>query len=632
MKICIVANNAYGALTGEESGHIGGVERQTALLSEWLTANGHEVIVITWNEGGSPVEVINGIKIIKLCKVNDGLPGIRFFTPRWTSLVSALKEADAEVYYHNCAEYVTGQIAMWCKLHHTPLIYSVASDADCDIDFPNLKSKREKYLFRHGLTHANLVITQTQKQKQLLQQNYSIDAQVINMPATPPKPLENFNREALFNKQKVTWVGRIHKVKRVEWLIDIAEQSPDISFDVIGPSNALSEYMPNILQRLQETKNINYLGKVSRADMPSIYQNSSILCCTSIYEGFPNTYLEAWSYGVPVITTIDPDDIIKTHNMGYHVTSKEHFQSHIELLLNDPIHWEKTSLNCQNYCLQNHEQGRVMKQFERAFLSVGFNRIGEHFDQKSESWSDYYQNSAISIAHLDLQQRLVYCQNMLANIEKQGKTMHLLDLGCGPGNSFPAIKSTGDWLIEGVDISIEMIKTAQIQHPDINLTIANASSLPFEKNRFQTVISLGVLEYIEGYPLVITEVRRILQAQGHFVVSIPNKQSVFRKLRKLENLFVKPFKKIPLLNKKKKHGDPIRHQQWSQKSFSDNLTSQGFSIENVEYCTYAFLSPKLESSTFNLHLSKWLHNNLRRNSKLKRFLANTIIIHARVNK
>ena len=36
MKICIVANNAYGALTGEESGHIGGVERQTALLSEWL--------------------------------------------------------------------------------------------------------------------------------------------------------------------------------------------------------------------------------------------------------------------------------------------------------------------------------------------------------------------------------------------------------------------------------------------------------------------------------------------------------------------------------------------------------------------------------------------------------------------
>ena len=52
MKICIVAHYAYGALTGEGSGHIGGVERQTALLSEWLVNNGHDVTVITWDEGG----------------------------------------------------------------------------------------------------------------------------------------------------------------------------------------------------------------------------------------------------------------------------------------------------------------------------------------------------------------------------------------------------------------------------------------------------------------------------------------------------------------------------------------------------------------------------------------------------
>lgn len=629
MKICIVANNAYGALTGEESGHIGGVERQTALLSEWLAANGHEVIVITWDEGGVPVEIVNGIKIIKLCKVTDGLPVIRFFTPRWTSLVSALKEADAEVYYHNCAEYVTGQIAMWCKLHHKPFIYSVASDADCDMDLPNLKSKREEYLFRYGLTHANLVISQTQKQKQLLEQNYALDAQVINMPGMPPNPLENFKREALFNKQKVIWVGRLHKVKRVEWLLDIAEKSPEISFEVIGPEGDTSI---QILQRLKNSQNITYLGKVSRADMPSIYQNSSILCCTSVYEGFPNTYLEAWSYGVPVITTIDPDDIIKTHNMGYHVTDKEHFSTHINLLLKDPIHWDKTSLNCQKYYLQNHEQGKVMKQFEQAFLSVGCQRIGKHFDRQSEKWSDYYQNNAKSIAHLDLQQRLLYCQKMLAQIAKQEKAAHLLDLGCGSGDSFTAIKSTGDWQIEGVDISMKMIKKAQKQHPEINLKIANASSLPFEKDRFQTVISLGVLEYIEGYPLVISEVKRILQAQGHFVVSIPNKQSIFRKLRKLENLFVKPFKKISLLNKKQKKDPFILHQQWSQKTFSKSLTSQGFAIESIEYCTYAFLSPKLESSAFNVHLSKWLHNRLRRNPNIKRFLANTIIIHARVNK
>ena len=48
MKICIVAHFAYGALTGEETGHIGGVERQTALFSNWLAERGHTVSVITW--------------------------------------------------------------------------------------------------------------------------------------------------------------------------------------------------------------------------------------------------------------------------------------------------------------------------------------------------------------------------------------------------------------------------------------------------------------------------------------------------------------------------------------------------------------------------------------------------------
>ena len=67
MKICIIAHRAYGALTGEEHGHIGGVERQTALLANWLVKRGHEVSVITWHEHGADLEYVDDIKIIKLC-------------------------------------------------------------------------------------------------------------------------------------------------------------------------------------------------------------------------------------------------------------------------------------------------------------------------------------------------------------------------------------------------------------------------------------------------------------------------------------------------------------------------------------------------------------------------------------
>ena len=368
MKICIVAHNAYGALTGEESGHIGGVERQTALLSEWFCKNGHEVSVITWNEGGEKVELIAGIKIIKLCKVTDGLPILRFFTPRWSSLTSALRSANGDVYYHNCAEHITGQVSLWCKLNNKPFIYSVASDADCQLDLPTLKSKREKFFFRYGLTHANLVIAQTKKQQFQLKFIYDLDSEVINMPATPPDYIKNFKRSKLFSKQKVVWVGRIHYVKRPEWIIKIAQAMPDVQFEVLGPPSDDSEHIKSVLNELKTTKNIDYLGKVNRYDMPAVYQNASILCCTSIYEGFPNTYLEAWSYGVPVITTIDPDDIIKNYQLGFQALTQQEFILKIRALLEEPDKWEEFSKNSHSYYLQHHEQNQVMKAFEEAFL------------------------------------------------------------------------------------------------------------------------------------------------------------------------------------------------------------------------------------------------------------------------
>jgi len=631
MKICIVANNAYGALTGEESGHIGGVERQTALLTEWLMARGHQVSIITWNEGGEePVEYINDIKIIKLCKVSDGLPILRFFIPRWSSLITALKKADAEVYYHNCAEYVTGQVALWCKQNNKPFIYTVASDADCDIKLPNLKSKREEYLFKYGLTHASLVITQTKAQQVLLQNNYGISAEVINMPGTPPRQTPSFNRNNLFNNKKVIWVGRLHKVKRIEWLIDIANKMPDILFEVIGPIDDKSDYINEILPRLTKANNINYKGKISRLDMPDIYQNATILCCTSIYEGFPNTYLEAWSYGVPVITTIDPDNIIKDKQLGFHVTEKDNFPEHIKKIMQDKEKWQLASFNSQKYYLENHDQEHVMKKFENVFQNISSYKVKNHFNQQSDIWSNYYKNHAVTISHLDLQHRLIHCQNMLARISLIQVTPRLLDIGCGSGDSFSAIKTSGNWRIEGIDISNKMVKEANLAYPDINAQVANAIALPFSDRTFQVVVSLGVLEYIPEYKQAIREASRVLSPQGSLIISIPNKQSIFRQLRRLESMITIPLKNLISRKKNKQKNEKIFHRQWHQKAFIDVLQQQQFYIENIEYCTYALLSPKLEEATANIKMCQWLNKKLSNKLVLNKFLANTIIIHARV--
>ena len=101
-SICIISHFAYGAMTGGRSGHIGGVEWQTSLTAKWLAAKGYTVSMLTWDEGGPAEEQIDGVRVIKICKKEAGRRGLRFFHPRWSSLIQAMRRANADVYYHNC--------------------------------------------------------------------------------------------------------------------------------------------------------------------------------------------------------------------------------------------------------------------------------------------------------------------------------------------------------------------------------------------------------------------------------------------------------------------------------------------------------------------------------------------------
>ena len=80
-SICIIAHNAYGAMRGGLSGHIGGAEHQTALLARWLAERGYPTSLLTWDEGQSDETVIAGVRIIRICGAEAGIPGLRFIHP-----------------------------------------------------------------------------------------------------------------------------------------------------------------------------------------------------------------------------------------------------------------------------------------------------------------------------------------------------------------------------------------------------------------------------------------------------------------------------------------------------------------------------------------------------------------------
>jgi glycosyltransferase involved in cell wall biosynthesis len=368
MRICLVAHFAYSAVSGNHQGHAGGVERQASLVGRWLASRGHGVSVLTWDEGGTGEEIVNGVRILKMCRRDAGIPGLRFFLPRWSSLVGGLRSADADVYFHNCAEYVTGQIAMWCRMNDRPFVYSAASDMDCDAKLSALRTARERVLYRYGLRHADKVIVQTQHQATLMRDNFRLSTQIIPMPCAGPSD-RDYVSPAFPSQPRVLWVGRISPEKRLELLLDIASANPQIRFEVAGKPDKPTAYSEKLFARAKALSNVTMLGKVAWNEMPELYKRASLLLSTSLYEGFPNVFLEAWSHGVPIVSTVDPDGVITTHSLGA-FASPENLSASIAHLLGNFAAWSECSRNARRYYRDFHSADQVLPRFEDIFLNL----------------------------------------------------------------------------------------------------------------------------------------------------------------------------------------------------------------------------------------------------------------------
>lgn len=366
-KLCFVAHFAYGALAGGTTGHVGGVERQTALMSRWFAAQGYVVSVVTWDEGQPDDIEIGGVQVLKLCRRDEGLPGLRFIHPRWTSLLRALHRADADIYYQNCGEYVTGQVALWCGSRKRHFVYSVASDRDCDPRL-ELMTLRERVLYRYGLRQADRVVVQTRGQQRMLREGFGRDSLVIQMPGHDMlEPWTDAHGPAL--APRVLWMARVTRLKRPDRLVELARACPELEFDLVGPEDG-TEYARDVLDRARAVANITVHGPARPEQVPGFLGRAMCLVSTSEWEGFPNTFLEAWSARVPVVSTVDPDAVITRFGLGTVVADFAEFAPALRRLATSAAERVAAGARARQYFVDHHSTDTVLPEFERVFLGL----------------------------------------------------------------------------------------------------------------------------------------------------------------------------------------------------------------------------------------------------------------------
>lgn len=369
-SVCFVAHCAYRALAQVSTGHIGGVEHQQALMAKCLAGRGYRVTVLTWDEGQAGDLVAGGVRVIKMCRKSAGVKGLRFFHPKWTSLVKAMREADADVYYQNCAECVTGQVALWCRMNGRTFVYSVANDPDVDPALPEMRTLRERVLYRYGLRKADHIIVQTEVQQAMLHDGFHLESEVIPMPCAGPSDAE-YRPPVLPppSGARILWIGRVCEQKRPEWLIDLAAACPEFHFDLVGPV-ADTEHARQAVRRASEAPNVTVHGPVPFEKVAQCYREAACLVSTSAYEGFPNTFIEAWSHGLPVISTFDPDHLIARRELGVAAADVPGLAAGLRPVLGSSDTFRRMSANARRYYCETHTVDAVMPRFERVFLDV----------------------------------------------------------------------------------------------------------------------------------------------------------------------------------------------------------------------------------------------------------------------
>ena len=90
----------------------------------------------------------------------------------------------------------------------------------------------------------------------------------------------------------------------------------------------------------------------------------------SSYEGFPNTFLEAWSHGRPVVTSFDPDGLVERRGLGLVAKTVDQFAVAFAELFSSPEMWGEKARNAREYYVDHHAPRIVMPMIEREITSV----------------------------------------------------------------------------------------------------------------------------------------------------------------------------------------------------------------------------------------------------------------------
>lgn len=310
----------------------GGIGKYTYHLAHGLTAIGHKVHVLAQSLSEDKEYLDNDVAIHRIAhkvffpfkyKFEEFGNRLEYSYNIYNKLKKLIEKYDIDIVE---GPNFSAETFVYSFYRKTPLVTRLHTHFSEVVDFCNMKKNADIKLSclmeNSTILRSDMVTCSTRRHIETISNEIGCKPQnieIIPLGIPLPKVEKKSHKETGDDSFTVLYIGRLEKRKGAHVLAKaipyVLEDVPETKFLIIGRDTYLTpagnrfsgdredSFKEKMINKITEKylKNVNFLGFVDDEIMDNYYKTCDVFVAPSVYESFGLIYVEAMSYGKPVV-------------------------------------------------------------------------------------------------------------------------------------------------------------------------------------------------------------------------------------------------------------------------------------------------------------------------------------------
>ena len=364
-RIGFINLNAAALYYPQAESFIGGAEVDSYMIAQMCHELGHQVeVVITISDRAKGTWEHEGILLHNSTVGNSS--GFTWIRKLW----QLIRSLDRKIWFTKIISPVSALLGLYCMLFRRILIYKAANERDLLLALGKGEYSFKQRVYFH-LTRMGTKVYIAQNDNQL-----QAAARWFDKPGRKLLKIPNTHRPVavtirpLEEREYILWVGHLKAFKGPEVVMQLAKAIPEQRFVMIAASKDTPE-AGQYRTEIAPIPNIELIENVAFSDMSSYFSRALVLVNSSISEGFPNTFLQAFQTLTPLATTgIDPDGMIVRAGLGKVAADVEELANWLQDLRDQPEQYKEMQDKLARYDQEYFSYDKVKEQYRKLLEEI----------------------------------------------------------------------------------------------------------------------------------------------------------------------------------------------------------------------------------------------------------------------